>query len=159
MNKNDIRLEQIAAQAEEFEVPQSIPVFEIFSSITAIALAILLFLVPGFLAHDPSLFHLMESVMGQPGWAVALMVGGVIGAVGNLVNSISMRITSLFILAAVYGSISACYIVEYPNLGSVVMPGMAVFCMITVPIVKFTALGKKKHKRKWGIRNGKHETR
>lgn len=147
MEKNDIRLEKIAAQAEDFEVPQSIPIFEIFASLTAIAMSMLLFLVPGFLEADAALYHLMEHIMPQIGWAVALMAVGSISAIGNLVTSSVMRIMGLFGMSGVFAAIGAYYIVEYPNLGSVVMPSLALFCLITVPIVKFTSLGKSKKKR------------
>ena len=141
MDKNDVKLEQVAAQAENFDIPQPFPVFEIFVAMVALGISMILFMFTDFMETDYALYHLMNTVLPQYGWGISFAVGGIVSGMGLLLHTNWLRIFGLVMLAGVYGVMAVCYIMEFPTIGAVVMTGMTLFSLLSIPIVKFTGLG------------------
>lgn len=151
MDKNDMKLEQVAAQAESFDIPQPFPVFEIFVALVALGISMILFMFPEFMESDYALYHLMNTVLPQYGWGIAFTVSGIVGGLGLLLHSNWMRIFGLLASSVVYGGMAVCYLMEFPSIGAVVMTGMTLFSLLSVPIVKYTGLGSVK--KSWERKN------
>lgn len=142
MDIREIQLEQVADKIKEFEVSKAPPVFELYAALVAISLSAMLFLLEGALSGN-HLFHaLMNALMPQYGWAFFLLMGGIISAVGMLLDSQIIRVIGLLVLLAAYGTVAAFYIVSFPNLGGVLMFWLATFTAASIPMVKYTGIRK-----------------
>lgn len=140
MDKKEIQLEQVAKAVEEYEIAKSPPIFEIYAALVAIGIAMLLFWVPNMLSGYTELYRIMTGVFTQSVWAVLFFIAGVFSALGMLFKADWLRIATLCVLASLYMVVALCYGLNFPNLGSIVFGALSLFCVFSIPIVKFTGL-------------------
>lgn len=141
MDKNEIKLERVSQNLNDFDVPQTVPIFEIFVAMVAIGISIMFFTVPNFIQGDIALYKLMGLVFPQFVWAIMFSLGGITGSLGLLFRSNIMRVVGLIMLAGVYSVMAICYILIFPSIGAVVMAGIALFAVLSIPIIKYTGIG------------------
>lgn len=140
MNKEQ-QLEQIVESVRSFEVPKAPPVFELYASLVAISISILLLLLPGVFEQNDSTFYvLMRTVLPQIGWAALFFVGGVMAALGMLFDGKAVRIISLLLLTVSFGVVASFYIVTFPNLSGLLMSWLTIFTAASIPMVKYTGI-------------------
>lgn len=140
MDHREKQLEQVVNSLKEFEPPKAPPVFELFAALLAISLGIMLLLIPDALNQASSFWVLMSKTMPYGGWVCVLFLGGVMSALGMLLDNNLLRIVGLVILAMVYGLLAAFYIVNFPNFGGVLMFWIAVFTVSSIPLIKYTGI-------------------
>lgn len=140
MNKEQ-ELEQVANAIRRFDVPKAPPVFELYVSLVGISISILLFLLPGvFVQTDAPFYVLMRSVLPQGGWGAAFFLGGVLSAVGMLLDNHFVRVVALVFLTATFGIVAAFYVATFPNLAGILMFWTTVFAAASIPLVRHTGV-------------------
>lgn len=145
MEEKERQLEWVAAKAEEFEVPQELPVFELYVAFTSMALAIMLYIIPEYIMTNYALNHLLIFLMPQVYWATFFLTAGIVSALGMLARSKITRKIGLALISFNFSLVAYCYIVEFPEgaFGAVTFCMTVVFSVISVPMVKNTGLGDK----------------
>lgn len=142
MNPKEAQLEQVAKAIQDFRVTKSPPIFELYSAVVAMSISVLLLILPGVFLQESYFYILMRSIMPQEWWAGVYMAGGVISALGMLLDKMVIRIISLLVLVGAYGLTAAFYIVTFPNLAGVLMFWITIFTAASIPMVKYTGLRK-----------------
>lgn len=143
MTNKEQQLEAAVDSIKNYEVAKAPPVFELFAALVAISISILLMLLPGVFTQNDTLFYqLMRSVFPQIIWAFVFCGGGVMGALGMLLDSLVIRIVALLLLGTTYGVVAAFYIITFPNLAGILMFWIAIFTIASVPMVKYTGIRK-----------------
>ena len=140
MNHQERQLEAIVDSINQYEVSKAPPVFELFASLVAMSISILLFLLPGVFLQESLFYQLMRAVLPQTGWAFLFIGGGIMSALGMLLDNNLLRIVALVLMAASFGIVAAFYIVTFPNLAGILMFWISVFTMASVPMVKYTGI-------------------
>lgn len=138
------QLELIAKKTESYEIPQAPPLFELYTALVALTLAVLMFLVPEVLVGETSLTTRMEALMPIHGWGIGFMLAGIVGAVGILTNSKSLRYLGLALKTILFGAITVFYYQTIPNFGFVIMSWFTIFCLVAMPFIKYSGLSYKR---------------
>lgn len=147
------QLEAIARKTEEFEIPQSPPLFELYTVLVSLSFAVLMFLAPDLLIGQSSMTDEMMKIMPVHGWGIALMLAGIVGAVGILTNSRPFRYLGLSLKTVIFGTVTVLYYQTLPNFGFVILTWFTLFCVIAIPFVKYSGLSYKKRKKDEGNTN------
>ena len=138
----EMHLEEIANSLENFQSSKAPPIFELYASLVAMSLSILLFSLPGVFHQGGEFYQLMKLVLPQYGWAIAFFSVGIASSLGMLFDNYVTRVIALIAMALVYGITAVFYIISFPNIGCIFMFWMAVFTVGSIPMVKYTGLRK-----------------
>lgn len=138
------QLEQVVRSIRELEMAKAPPIFELYSSLVAISISILLFLLKGVFFQEATFYVLMRAVMPQYGWALLFFAAGVLSAVGMLIDNDGLRIFALALMVASFGMVAAFYILTFPNMAGVLMFWLTIFSGVSIPMVKHTGIRKQK---------------
>lgn len=144
----ELQLEQVASRALRNAAKLNLapPIFELYASLLAISLAIVMFLVPGLLELDYVIYGVLVSIMPQGGWGIAFFIAGTLSAIGMLINQNWLRILALMGLSALYGFLTTVYGFTLPNFGFILMLWLTVFTVASIPLVKYTGIWNVKSK-------------
>lgn len=144
MNHKERQLEEISKKVSNYSPVKHLPIFEMFITLTSLALAFVFFLFPGMLgegAHDTvSLYGLLLMIMPQAYWAFVFFGAGLAKGIGMLIDNNFLRVSGLIISVLVYTAFAITYSISFPTIGSVIFTGMAVFSLISIPEIKRTGL-------------------
>ena len=146
MPNKEQQLEAVVEQIKSFEPQKAPPIFELYASLVAISISILLFLLPGVFKQDSLFYELMRAVLPQGGWAISFCMAGILSAVGMLIDNSSIRIVALCFMTALFGVAAAFYIITFPNVAGILMFWLAIFCAASIPMVKFTGIRQAKQR-------------
>ena len=149
------QLELIAKKTESYEIPQAPPLFELYTALVSLTLAVLLFLIPELLVSQTSLTEKMKAIMPVHGWAIGFMLAGIVGAIGILTNSRALRYLGLTIKTVIFGTVTVFYYQTLPNFGFVILSWYTVFCVVAMPFVKHSGLS---YRRKRKLDDEENET-
>lgn len=138
----EMQLEQVAEKAIQNakQLKLAPPIFELYASLVALSLAIIMFLVPGLLEMEGSLYIYLSALATQEVWAGAFFTAGMLSALGMLFSRVWVRIVALVMLTLLYGTITVFYGLILPNFGFVVMVWVTVFTAASMPLVKYTGI-------------------
>lgn len=145
MNK-ELQLEQAAERAVKNAQQLNLapPIFELYAAMLSMSLAIIMFLIPGLVdGGNSSFYKIMLLIMPQIGWAMCFFAGGIIGALGMLINRSYLRILSLSILSGMFGILTVIYATLMPNFGFILMMWITIFTIASIPLVKYTGIWNK----------------
>ncbi|WP_251635169.1 hypothetical protein [Sporosarcina sp. NCCP-2716] len=59
-------------------------------------------------------------------------------------NWIRMRVTGLALSSALYATMTVCYALSFPSIGTITFGCMTVFTLLSIPLVKHTTIRHKK---------------
>lgn len=120
------------------------PIFELYAALLSMSLAVLMFLVPELLAGRFIFYDYMTMIFPQVYWAIGFFIGGVVSAVGMLLNRRPCRIIGLIVMAVLYGMLTGIYAIMLPNFGFILMLWITVFTIASIPLTRFTGIWKPK---------------
>lgn len=145
MDGNEVQLERVAAKAESFEVPQTLPMFELMAAMMSMGMAMILFVIPAYLENNYALHSFTVFMMPQWAWASIFLVAGITSAVGLLTRRKRLRQVGLYLMALVFALLSFFYLMEVPtgSVGGMMFGLMAIFAIASTFLVKYTGLGTK----------------
>lgn len=146
MNKKERELEELVNDLNCTKPVSIPPVFEMYVTLFSILIAIMFFIYPSMLMNapgQPELYKYMTGIMPQAWWAFSFFTACMLKAIGLMFNNDSMRIIGLIASSALYILLAVCYAFSFPSIGSVTFTCMALFTLISIPIVKHTSI---KHK-------------
>lgn len=146
MNKQEQELEKLVQDVNGSKPMAIPPIFEMYVTLFSIMIAIMFFIYPDMLMKapgQPDLYKYMTAIMPQAMWAFAFFIACMLKAIGLMFNCDSMRITGLVASAVLYVLLTVCYAFSFPSIGSVTFACMALFTIVSIPIVKHTSI---KHK-------------
>lgn len=138
----EMQLEQVAEKALQNarQLKLAPPIFELYASLVALSLAMIMFLVPGLLEMEGSLYIYLSALATQEVWAGAFFTAGMLSALGMLFSRVWVRIVALVMLTLLYGTITVFYGLILPNFGFIVMVWVTVFTIASMPLVKYTGI-------------------
>jgi hypothetical protein len=144
-DNKELQLEQVAERAIQNAEKLNLapPIFELYAALLSMSLAIIMFLFPELLAGRGGFYGMMTSLLPQGGWAIGFFLGGVLSAVGMLFDKRALRIVSLFIMAILYGTLTAIYGMLLPNFGFILMLWITIFTVASMPLTKYTGIWNK----------------
>lgn len=121
------------------------PLFELYATLFSIALTILLFAYPNMIYSQPAnLYDNMIDVMPQWKWGVSFFTAAMFKAFGLLFDKNFLRIIGLCASSILYIALAVLYAMNFPSIGAITFSTMAIFSLLSIPIVKYTNI---KHKR------------
>lgn len=125
---------------EKHEFSLSPPVFELYSALLAMTLAILMFLFPASEMSNAGLLLGVTAFLPQHVWAIFFCIAGITSTIGMLFNKSSLRITALVILTLCYGSLTYVSIESAPSFGAAIVSWLTVFSVASIALVRFTGI-------------------
>lgn len=148
MNRQERELEQLVDEIEATNISVP-PLFELYVTVLSIGLSIMMFAYPSMINDYPSnLYDSMLVVMPQGYWAMSFFIACMFKAVGLLWDKNSLRIIGLSLSALLYFTLTICYAVNFPSIGTITFGLMALFSVISILFVKHTSIQYKKENKK-----------
>lgn len=148
MNSQEAELEVLIDEIESEYSSKVPPIFELYTTVFSILMAIMMFLYPEMLndgrMNAVKAYSNMMHVMSQPIWAMAFFGACMLKAIGLLLDSVWMRVSGLIASGLLYIALGVCFSIVFPNIGAITFSCMAIFTLISVPLVKHTTI---RHKR------------
>lgn len=147
VNSQERELEALVKEVEaEYNISIP-PMFELYATLFSILMAVMFFIYPHMLRDVESqpahVYGNMMYVMPQWAWALSFFVASMLKACGLIFNMKPMRITGLIASSILYIALAACFSIVFPNIGSITFACMAVFTLISIPLVKHTTINHK----------------
>lgn len=139
---NDQQLEHLSNTIQNYKVSKAPPIFELFASLVAMSISILLFTLAGVFQQEATFYILMRTVMPQIGWATAFLVVGFSSGLGMILDKKTIRIVSLAALLILFGIVAVFYLITFPNLAGILMFWISIFTGLSIPLVRYTGLRK-----------------
>lgn len=139
---NDQQLEQLSNAIQNYKVSKAPPIFELFASLVAMSISILLFSLAGVFKQEATFYILMRTVMPQIGWATVFLIAGFSSGLGMILDKKTIRIVSLAVLLILFGIVAVFYLITFPNLAGILMFWISVFTGLSIPMVRYTGLRK-----------------
>lgn len=144
LNYREKQLEEIADKINNYKPQKSVPLFEIFVTMFSILVAIMLFwwtdMLHVGLGDEGNFYWLLLSIMPQYMWAFTFFITGVLKGVGLLIDNISSRITGLVLSSILYTIFAISHFLNFPSIGAITFSCMAIFSVLSIPVVKITGL-------------------
>lgn len=137
------QLEALTEKIEKAEDPIALPLFEIFITLFSVTVSILLFLEPNMIqggADSGNIYENLSRIMPQPFWAFWFFIGGITKTLGLLLNNLTLRLVGLVVSAALYGIMTVCYVMDFPNFSTILFAWMTVFVFIAMSLAKHSGL-------------------
>ena len=139
---NDQQLEHLSNAIQNYKVSKAPPIFELFASLVAMSISILLFTLAGVFQQEATFYILMRTMMPQIGWATVFLVAGFSSGLGMILDKKIIRIVSLVALLILFGILAVFYLITFPNLAGILMFWISIFTGLSIPMVRYTGLRK-----------------
>lgn len=144
MNAKERELEELVNQVEADNVFSMPPLFELYATLFSILIAIIFFIYPTMLVESEGAYSIMLAIMPQTGWALSFFTACMLKAIGLIIDNNAMRIIGLLVSSVLYVALSVCYGFFFPSIGGTAFACMAIFTILSIPIVKYTTIRHKK---------------
>lgn len=144
INAQDRELKKLVedVEATEISVP---PFFELYATLFSILVSIMLFAFPNMIyAYPARLYDHMMAIMPQYLWAFSFLIACLFKSVGLLWDKDVLRVMGLSMSVVLYGTMTICYAMDFPSIGSITFACMALFAGVSIPFVKHTSIKYKK---------------
>jgi len=144
LNEKERELKKLVDEVESTHVSVP-PLFELFTTLFSILVAIMLFAYPDMIYNYPArLYDHMMNLMPQYMWAMLFFISCMFKSIGLLTDKNMLRVIGLVLSVVVYGLMTFCYALDFPSIGSITFACMALFSVISIPFVKYTSIKHKK---------------